>query len=398
MSSWHDITDEVPIDAAVLEREPRDDLGELLARVEAVLGRYVVFRSTAQLTTVVLWVAHTHALEGANATPYIYIRSPERRCGKTRVIEVVKELVPAPEASTQLTEAVLFRLIDEGPPTLLVDEVDAVFKGPPSERTEALRALLNAGYRRGMTVPRCVGMGTKMKVKRFPTFCPKILAGIASTRLPSTVADRAISIDLPRRKKSEKVAKHKYRPYIREVAGLREALAAWAAGVDQEALAEAEPTMPDLDNDRAEEVWEPLIAIADLAGGEWPKRACTAALELSRGDLDTESVGDLLLRAISETFKQAKETKLLTTTLLRALVDREGEPWAGWWGKDVDGAKDGTTPRKPAMDLARHLRPFGVIPKTIRTGADLGKGYDRADFIDAFERYLPPEREPGEEG
>jgi hypothetical protein len=372
----------------VADEPDAGNLQELFDAIEALLIRYIVFRCLEQRTAVVLWVAHTHALEAADATPYLYVRSPERRCGKTRLLEVLVGLVPRPELSTQLTEAVLFRLIEEGPPTLLIDEVDAVFKGPTTERTEALRALLNAGYRRGLMVPRCVGTGTKMKVKRFRTFCPKILAGIANTRLPSTVADRCIPIDLPRRKKSEHVSKHKPRKYVAEVAGIRKAFADWAVAAVH-VLSDAEPEIPDLDNDRAEEVWEPLIAIADRAGGEWPARAREAALALGGGEPDTESVGDLLLRAIFEMFEETGEDKRLTITILRGLVEREGEPWGGWWGREVDAAEDGTTPRKPAMDLARHLKLHNVIPKEVRTSEGKGKGYDRADFTDAFERFLP---------
>jgi hypothetical protein len=75
---------------------------------------------------------------------------------------------------------------------------------------------------------------------------------------------------------------------------------------------------------------------------------------------------------------------MFTIDLLRHLVDREGEPWPGWWGRDVDQAKEGETPRKPAMELARYLKPFGVQPKKLRDGERTGNGYERIDFEDAF--------------
>jgi Protein of unknown function (DUF3631) len=371
-------------------------LRDLLDAVETILSSYVVFRTREQRTAVALWIAHAHALDAFDVTPYLHVKSAEKRSGKTRLLEVINELVPRPEFTGRLSEAAMFRLIqaEGGPPTLLVDEVDAIFKGPPTERTEGVRALLNSGYKRGVTIPRCVGQGNTLRVHRFPTFCAKALSGIGSS-LPDTVIDRSIPIAVARRKKSEPVAKFRLRVVTAEATPIREGLAAWAEAAT-DALRAARPDVPDLDNDRAEEVWEPLLAIADAAGGEWPSKARAAAFALHDAPEDTDSVNVLLLRAIREVFEQAGSDRILTTDLLRALIDREGEPWGGWWGKDVDAAKDGETPRKPAMDLARHLRPFEVQPREIRVpDGRKAKGYLRGDFADAFDRFLPPKRPGG---
>jgi hypothetical protein len=37
------------------------------------------------------------------------------------------------------------------------------------------------------------------------------------------------------------------------------------------------------------------------------------------------------------------------------------------------------------------LRPFGIIPGTVRVGDVTAKGYKLESFEDAFSRYLPPE-------
>jgi hypothetical protein len=363
-------------------------LAALLEAVGALLSRYVVFRSTAQRTAVVLWIAHAHALDAFDVTAYLSVRSAEKRSGKTRLLETLTELVPRPWLTVQPTEAVLFRKIARDCPTLLHDEVDTIFKGPPTDRTEGLRAVLNSGCRRGATVDRCTGRD-KEKLAAFPVFCPKVLAGIGT--LPDTVNDRCIPIALARRKRDEPVRRFRLREVQQEAGPIREALCVWAAAAVR-TLRTARPDMPDGLLDRAEEVWEPLIAVADMAGAEWPTLARSAALELNSGESATESFGVLLLAALREVFEGEGVEKLLTADLLRALVKRETEPWAGWWGREVDLAREDETPRKPAMDLARHLKPFEVQPKKLRVGESTANGYERADFEDAFARYLPAAR------
>jgi hypothetical protein len=235
-----------------------------------------------------------------------------------------------------------------------------------------------------MTVDRCVGK-EREKLAAFKTFCAKVIAGIGT--LPDTVSDRSIRIVMPRRRKDEPVAKFSYRDAVPVLNALRERLAAWAnTAIDR--LSASRPTPPDGLPDRAEEVWEPLFAIAELAGGTWPARARDAAVTLSGGEPDTESVGVQLLRAVAEIFAHQSVELLTTLELLRALVDREGEPWPAWWGRDVDGTKDGETPRKPARELAQRLKPFGACPKRIRVGDWTGRGYEFTDFSDAFSRFL----------
>src|SRR5262249_14214532 len=159
------------------------------------------------------------ALDAFDTTPYLNIHSPEKRSGKSRLQEVLHELVPRPEYTSRLTEAAMFRLIgsDDGPPTMLIDEIDTVFSGKPDERSEGVRASLDAGWRRGLTVSRCVGPNND--VHRFPTFCAKSLSGIARRKaaLPDTVADRSIPIVLARRKPGEPVEKFRVRSTPQEL-------------------------------------------------------------------------------------------------------------------------------------------------------------------------------------
>jgi hypothetical protein len=267
---------------------------------------------------------------------------------------------------------------------VLLDEVDTVFTGSRSKTPEAaaVRQVLNAGNRRGAVVSRCAQKGEELV--DFGVFAPKLLAGIGV--LPATIADRSIPIVLERKKAGESVRRFRRRDVEGGFTLVRDGLAAWAVTAE-DALRIARPVVPDVGNDRLEEAWEPLLAIGDLAGEPWPSRARGAMLAL-HADVDCQTAGVLLLAAVRDVFAQLGVDRVLTVDLLRALVDRETEPWPGWWGREVDAAKDGATPRAAAMDLARHLRAFGVQPKTVRTGDRKDRGYALADFADVFERYL----------
>jgi len=152
------------------------DLAEALSQVEDFLRRYIVFPSRSHSPAIALWVAHSHALAAFDYTPYLHITSPEKRCGKSRVLDTLALLAPEPWVAVSPTDAVIYRKISISKPTLLLDEVDTVFTGGKSENKEGLRALLNAGFNRSATVPRCVG--ADHEVVEFGVFCAKVIAGI----------------------------------------------------------------------------------------------------------------------------------------------------------------------------------------------------------------------------
>jgi hypothetical protein len=390
-------------DMRELAHHPRVDrqplLEEILDALQALLSRFVVFASPHQCRAVTLWIAHTYAIDAFDITPYLSLRSAEKRSGKTRLLEIIECLVPKPWRVVEPTEAVLFRKIEKDAPVLLLDEVDAIFKGHATPATEGLRAVLNAGYRRGATVSRCAGR-EKDKLVEFSTFCPKVLSGIGAP--PDTVADRSIPIVLSRRTKAEPVARFRFRDVRREAAPVCEQFVSWATTATG-TLREARPLVPEVLDDRAAEVWEPLIAIADLADEPWSAWARHAAVALHADRAEGQTVAVQLLRAIREVFDEHGRDRLLTLELLQALIERETDPWPSWWGKDVDRAANGEVPRKPAVELARYLRAFVILPKDIRIAGAKGKGYVRADFEDAFLRYLDPKEgdtatSPAEQG
>lgn len=351
-------------------------LAELLAEVEGFLGRFVVLPGRAECAAVALWIAHSWALDGAHATPYLLLISPEKRSGKTRALEVLELLVARPWRVAGGSEAAMFRKIAKSRPTLLLDEIDAIF-GSPSERTEGLRAILNAGNRPGVGIPRCVGQD-RSTVEDFEVYCPKALAGIDNDhRLPETIRDRGLIVRMRRRTVAEPVERFRYRTAKQTAEPLTAQLEAWAESVVEQ-LTEAEPEEPAGLGDRAGEAWEPLLAIADLAGGEWPGRAREAALALSGSEEpEAASLGALLLDAMRGVF--GSEDRMASAALLEAVNADEELPFGGWRdGRGLD-----------ARGLARLLKPYGIRPGTVRVGEDTAKGYKREDMADVWARYTP---------
>src|SRR5215217_1307213 len=289
---------------------------ELLVNLIGFIRRFVVL-SEAQALLIALWIVHTHALDAADTTAYLNIWSAEKRSGKTRLLEVLFLLVARAWLTGRVTSAVLVRKVAAETPALLLDESDAAFNGD-REYAETLRGVLNAGFRRGGVASLCVGQGANLTYEDFPVFSPKAIAGIGM--LPDTVADRSIPIELQRRRPSEQVERFRLRKVGPEALPLQKVAAAWAEA-HLTALCEAEPELPEELDDRAQDIVEPLLAIADAAGGEWSKGARKAAVTLLTGEHreDSESLGIRLLRDICSVFDREGADRLRTTAILTVL-------------------------------------------------------------------------------
>jgi hypothetical protein len=241
--------------------------------------------------------------------------------------------------------------------------------------------LLNAGYKRSATIARCVGDAKNMKVERFPVYAPAALAGIAGA-MPATITTRAITIHMHRRRADEPVEPFRERQVAREAQPLREQLAAWIDSTGPQ-LGDAQPDMPDGVTDRPAEIWEPLLAIADTAGGHWPDTARIACRHfvLETGP-HTTSLGVRLLADLRDLFTRHTTDRLPTTTILADLRDLDEAPWGDLDGKPLD-----------ARRLARELSRYGTRPHDLRVTGGVVKGYrtnSPAGLADAWARYLPP--------
>jgi hypothetical protein len=362
------------------EAERRSAGADLLDQAAVMLARYVAFPSPAALVAVTLWTAHTHAVTAFESTPRLALLSAEKGSGKTRTLEVLELLVPRPMHAVSATAAALFRAVEASQPTLLFDEADTYFGPMAKGNQEELRALVNAGHRKGALAYRCYGDPNKMEVRAYPAFCAVALAGIGD--LPPTILDRAVLVRMRRRAPDERVESFRSRKAAKDASDLRDGLAKWMED-HRDQLADAEPEMPAGLVDRPADVWEALLAIADLAGGAWPTRARKAALELNAARVDADpSLGIALLRDLRAVWDG--KGSMPTERLLELLCALEESPWGDLRGKPLD-----------ARGLARRLKPYEVRPTTIRVGDATPKGYRREDLADAWSRYLPDTPETG---
>ena len=374
----------------VLPELPRQDGAALLDDVHGFIARFVAFPSEGAAHAVTLWAAHCHAPGSFDSTPRLALLSPEPGSGKTRVLEVLELLTPAPMHALNASVAAIFRSIEAARPTLLIDECDAIFtKHGKDDANEDLRALLNAGHRKGATIPRCTG--PQHEVHQFPVYCAVALAGLGD--LPATLMSRSVIVRMRRRAPGEHVEPFRARTAAAGGKPLAARLAAWARQA-RDALG-AYPDMPDGVTDRPADVWEPLLTVADAAGGDWPKRARAACTELAgAAETGEASLGVRLLADLAEVFTKRDDhgnpageykEQLSTTVILDRLHAIEEAPWAalGKQGKPLD-----------ARGLATRLRAYGIKSDNLPRddgGARL-KGYYAASLADAWTRYVPGSR------
>jgi hypothetical protein len=310
-------------------------IGELLDELVTFLRRFLII-SEAQAPVIALWIVHTHVFEAADHTAYLAISSPEPECGKSLLLDVVKPVVWRPWKTEHVTVAALFRKIDAERPTLLLDESDPAFKGD-KDYAEALRGILNSGQKRGGTYTCCVGQGKDISYRDFSTFCPKAIAGIDGS-LPDTVKSRSIPVRMKRKAPHEKVERFRVRARGKSQAAklqrhteqLCAKLQAWAAGAVQ-SLIDAEPELPSSLTDRQQDGAEPLLAIADAAGGEWPNLARAALTTIFHENrAKDDSIGVRLLKDIRAILEKDTLEGIPSTDLVEALAEIETSPWAEW--------------------------------------------------------------------
>jgi putative DNA primase/helicase len=319
-----------------------------------------------------LWTVHAHAHDAAEISPILAITSPEKRCGKTTLLEVLSVLVPRALPAANLTSAVTFRAVEEFCPTLLVDEADTFLT-----RKDELRGVLNSGHRRSMArVIRAVGEDYEPRV--FRTWAPKAIALIG--KLPGTLADRSIEVRMRRRTPSEVVERLRL-DQLSHLEPLCRMTCRWVQD-EIDRLRILDPPVPESLHDRAADNWRPLLAIADSAGGDWPRWAREAALTLDETSVGEDaSLRTQLLHDLHEIFAASSSEKLPSQDIVAALVKREDRPWP-----EYRNAKPLTS-----RQLARLLEPFQVRPKALWVGGRTLRGYVRDDLRDTFRRYLQTE-------
>jgi hypothetical protein len=267
-----------------------------------------------------------------------------------------------------------------GRPTILFDEFDTVFgtaENGNRKQNEDMRRLINAGHDRSERVARKIGKTTK----RFQVFSPMALAGkMAIYDVPETIRTRSITIPMQRRKSGEEIERWTRRESAVEAEPLRRLLQCWAELVHPYALDYVGPDHPELPKgveDRDADCWEPLLTVADLAGGDWPERARVAAVAhvAQDGVKNIPTDGIELLADIRAVFDKLQAKVIFTVVLLAELADMDRR-----WRR-LDG-----------RGLARMLHSYAIneTHRDQRIGAVVKKGYRTEYFEEAWSRYLSP--------
>ena len=260
---------------------PGDQLLNLLRKW---IGTYARFPSPAALDAVTLWVAHSHMRDEKGtlvfrATPRLYLLSSEPGSGKSKVLELCNMLCPATYGLTlEPTAAGLTHTIGNEHATVFIDEGDVMFGA--GQRKSAVRAVINGGYERHGTMLN----GKGSKATRVPVFGALALAGLdvlekGTGDTLTALLSRGVRIRMKKAGKDDRPAKV---TRVTEGQGekMRAWLEAWASQV-LDGLGDYQPDMPEEVDGRAEQIWEPLVAVADAAGGEWSERARAACVELA---------------------------------------------------------------------------------------------------------------------
>lgn len=343
----------------------------VLDDVETYLRRFVAYPSDHACVAHVLWIAHSHRMDLWESTPRLAFLSPEPGSGKSRALEVTEPLVPLPVHAVNTTPAYLFRKVadDAGLPTLLYDEIDTVF-GPKAKDNEDVRGMLNAGHRKGAKAGRCVVRGTSVTTEELDAYCAVALAGLDD--LPDTLMSRSVVVRMRRRAPHELVEPFRHRVNAPQGQDLGRRLAAWA-----ETIPQVWPEMPAEITDRAADCWEPLLAVADAAGGNWAERGrCSAVALVADSMAAPPSLGVRLLADLRTVFGDAEH--MSTEDILAGLVAIDEAPWGDIRGKELD-----------SRSLSRRLSKYGVKSRNVRIGDRIPKGYAAADLFDSWSRYLP---------
>lgn len=303
-------------------------------------------------------------------SPILNINSVEPESGKTTTIGVISFLMPKCIATVSISEAAIFRSIHRWQPSFAIDEFDDVLASADKNKN-ALKEVINSGHTRGITVVRC--LEPDYIPHNFSTFAPKAI-GMVGRKLPPATLSRCIFVELRRRKKDERFEKFKHVDDD-ELAALRRRLFRWSID-NEDTLRNAEPSVPELLNRRSDNWWV-QFAIADLAGADWGDKTRAAAAKIETGS-DSRTASVRALAALKTVFDDTEDDVIGSEDVIQKITADQDLDWVEW--------KNG----KPITQkqLANLLKRYGITPERVWIGGRRIRGYLRAHFIEAWERYL----------
>jgi hypothetical protein len=355
-----------------------------IAAIYCYLEAYIILPPPL-LLLVSAWVLASYLTELWDRFPHLGVESPVGRCGKSRLLELLEKVCLNAWPVLNPSAAVLYRKIaDKKKPTVLFDEAQALDRGDKNETCKIVYDMFCAAISKNASVPRCEHDGEEWVVVDFPVYCPKVMARIG--RIKGILADRCLRITIKRKHKDEKTERSRERVWGPKGEKLGKALAKWAKDSKRKKRITEVYDRLDLfamDNERMAEMLLPLQAVVIEEFGEdsLPYRALrhyALGSEALDREAEKDSAGLLLLRAIREIFAEKDGDFLPTPDLIQALCRRDEEPWYEYThGKPINDVR-----------IAGLLADYEI--KSGRNKDRTARGYYKADFRDAWERYLTP--------
>lgn len=342
---------------------------EILDAIAKRFENYVVLPEGAA-DMLALWCAHTHVFKFFQISPRLNISAPTQECGKTTLRNCASLFCARGVRTDNMTTAVMFRLVSGHSPTILADECDKwLFIN------EGLLGLICSGHEKGGAVMRCEGDSNELR--KFGCYAPFVLAAIGA--LPSQLHSRSICIRLERAKREEIKKRSRFDlEHVEYETELNRKLARWITD-NRERIESCDPKLPEHLFNRIAGNWRPLFTIAEAAAGDWPKRCANALMKLTTREDEAENLRVMLLGDIKEVLTG---DRTFSKDLIDALAEMKDRPWPE------------VCRGKPITErwLARNLGAFGIRSRNIRIGDKQAKGYELADFAEAFERYVLPKK------
>lgn len=357
--------------------------------IHRLISKYIVL-SHSEIRVASAWAAASWHMDVWSRFPHLAVTSPEKRCGKTRFLQLLEKVCPKPWSTTSISPAAMYRLIEKERPTLLLDEAQSISRRG-SESSEVLRELLNAGIDSTSVVVR-VGGKDNDEIKKFSVYSPKVIALIGA--IDGVLADRCLPIGLKRKSREDQVQFYNHRVVDQESKALGEKLEKWSkesAKAITEAYDQTEPFA--IDNDRMADLLRPLqavLAVVDPSSINLLQKYAEGSEERERR-IEMMSPGVLMLVACREAFAEREKTVkrlgklaektepgfLPTETLIEFLCKRTEEPWARWSkGQNIN-----------PEGVARLLRPYDI--RSERNRDQSARGYYTHSFEEAWKKYTP---------